>query len=325
MLYARQNSFVAASKRYRIARSALYKFYGRVRDKPEEEWETLLADQRRGPKPNRPKIVRRQERRAQAVLKASAEQPAFGCNRLQAVLRKRGVEASHQTIQKILTDAGRGSRGDRRLALDRPGVEFSKSQREFLEAMNPAYRDRDTRGDRPRKALYADRIELRSVVPGLKDARLYAVVDSYSGKVFGRLAMRKAAGQWLTLFNEGVLPWLQQRLNAGGPVAVHFCMGALSGEADAVKKALGDKKIRILRPAEMSGLVERFARFVTTEFRFSDEATEPFVSIEHARQAFARWLARYNGRGHDGYPTYGQSPDAMHKAFYTKAAAKERR
>ena len=326
LLYALRTSFVAASKKFRIARSALYKFHERVRDKPEQEWEALLADHRRGPKPNQPSVVRRQERRAQAVLKVSAEQPASGCNRLQAVLRKRGVEASHQTIQKILTDAGRGSREDRWLALDCPGMELSKAQREFLETMNPALRDVDTRGDRPRKVLHADRIELRSVIPGLKSARLYIVIDSYSGKVFARLAERSADGQWLALFNEGVLPWLQQRLNARNSITVHVRKNTLGGEADATKNMLGEKEIKLARPAVTSGLVERFVRCVTTEFRLSDEATEPFDSVEQARPAFARWLARYNARAHDGYPTYGKSPDALHKAFFangktmTKAA-----
>ena len=46
------------------------------------------------------------------------EHPSWGCNRLEALLRLEGIGVSSVTIQKILNDAGLGTRYDRWLALE---------------------------------------------------------------------------------------------------------------------------------------------------------------------------------------------------------------
>ena len=65
--------------------------------------------------------------------------PAYGCNRLEALLALEGRRLSAITIQKILNDKGLGTRHERWLALERhnaeQAIELSPEQAAFLRAV----------------------------------------------------------------------------------------------------------------------------------------------------------------------------------------------
>src|SRR3712207_1236862 len=63
--------------------------------------------------------------------------PAYGCNRLEALLALEGKRVSAITVQKILNDKGLGTRHERWLALERQNaeraIELTPEQAAFLE------------------------------------------------------------------------------------------------------------------------------------------------------------------------------------------------
>lgn len=88
------------------------------------------------------------------------EHPAFGCNRIEAMLALEGIRVSSITIQKILNDNGLGSRIDRWLALEEQNagraIEISAEQAAFLEKLNPCFRERHVESAAPGELLSAD-------------------------------------------------------------------------------------------------------------------------------------------------------------------------
>ena len=86
--------------------------------------------------------------------------PAYGCNRVEALLALEGRRVSAITVQKILNDKGLGTRHERWLALERRNaeavIELSPEQVTFLEKLNPCFRERHVESERPGQLLSAD-------------------------------------------------------------------------------------------------------------------------------------------------------------------------
>jgi transposase-like protein len=86
--------------------------------------------------------------------------PAYGCNRIEAMLALEGKRVSAITVQKILNDKGLGTRGDRWLALERQNadhvIELTAEQAAFLEKLNPCFKERHVESSRPGELLSAD-------------------------------------------------------------------------------------------------------------------------------------------------------------------------
>ena len=100
-----------------------------------------------------PEIVARIEELAVA-------HPAYGCNRIEALLALEGRRVSAITIQKILNDHGLGTRHERWLALERRNaeepLELTPEQVAFLERLNPCFRERHVESSAPGELLSAD-------------------------------------------------------------------------------------------------------------------------------------------------------------------------
>jgi hypothetical protein len=79
--------------------------------------------------------------------------PAYGCNRIEALLALAGRRVSAITVQKILSDKGLGTHHERWLALERQNaeaaIELSAEQAAFLEKLNPCFRERHVESERP--------------------------------------------------------------------------------------------------------------------------------------------------------------------------------
>src|SRR3712207_1566878 len=86
--------------------------------------------------------------------------PAYGCNKVEALLALEGRRVSAITVQKILNDKGLGTRHERWLALERRNaeraVELTPEQAAFLERLNPCFRERHVESERPGELLSAD-------------------------------------------------------------------------------------------------------------------------------------------------------------------------
>ena len=86
--------------------------------------------------------------------------PAYGCNRIEALLALEGRRVSAITIQKILDDKGLGTRHERWLALERENadqaIELTPEQAAFLEKLNPCFKERHVESERPGQLSSAD-------------------------------------------------------------------------------------------------------------------------------------------------------------------------
>jgi transposase-like protein len=86
--------------------------------------------------------------------------PAYGCNRVEAMLALEGRRVSAITIQKILNDKALGTRHERWLALERKNaeqaIELTPGQAAFLEKLNPCFRERHVESSRPGELLGQD-------------------------------------------------------------------------------------------------------------------------------------------------------------------------
>ena len=85
-----------------------------------------------------PEVVARIEGPARA-------HPAYGCNRIEALLALEGKRVSAITVQKVLNDRGLGARHERWLALERQNaeraIELAPEQAAFLAKLNPCFRE----------------------------------------------------------------------------------------------------------------------------------------------------------------------------------------
>ena len=94
------------------------------------------------------------------IKELALKHPAYGCNRLEAMLALEGRRVSSITIQKILDDNGLGRRHDCWLALAQANagktLELSAEQTAFLEKRNPCFRERHVESAAPGDLLSAD-------------------------------------------------------------------------------------------------------------------------------------------------------------------------
>jgi len=86
--------------------------------------------------------------------------PAYGCNKIEALLALEGRRVLAITVQKILNDKGLGTRHERWVALERQHadqvIEPSPGQARFLEKLNPCFKERHVESGRPGQLLSQD-------------------------------------------------------------------------------------------------------------------------------------------------------------------------
>lgn len=121
-------------------------------------------------------------------------QPAYGCNRHEAMLALEGIRVSSITFQKILNENGLGSKIERWLALEQQNaekvIEISPEQAAFVEKLNPCFRERHVESNAPGELLSADTFFVGNL-KGVGKVYLHAVVDTYGSYAFGFLHILK--------------------------------------------------------------------------------------------------------------------------------------
>ena len=136
--------------------------------------------------------------------------PAYGCNRIEALLALEGRRVSAITVQKILNDKGLGTRHERWLALERQNaeqaIELSPEQAAFLEKLNPCFRERHVESERPGELLSADTFMV-GTLKGIGRVYLHAVVDTHGSYAFGFLHVSKQPEAAVAVLHNDVLPF----------------------------------------------------------------------------------------------------------------------
>ena len=244
------------------------------------------------------------------------EHPSWGCNRLEALLRLEGIGVSSVTIQKILNDAGLGTRYDRWLALEEQNaekvIELTAEQTAFLEKMNPCFRERHVESSAPGELLSADTFFV-GTLKGVGKVYLHAVVDTYGSYAFGFLHVSKQPEAAVAVLHNDVLPFYRK---LGLPVKAvltdngrEFC--GTEKHPYELYLDLNDIEHRRtkVRSPKTNGFVERFNRTVLDEF-FRIKMRETFYETVEALQAdLDAWLVHYNTeRPHLGYRNMGRRP-----------------
>jgi transposase InsO family protein len=242
--------------------------------------------------------------------------PAYGCNRIEALLALEGRRVSAITVQKILNDRGLGTRHERWLALERQNaaqaIELSAEQAAFLEKLNPCFRERHVESERPGQLLSADTFMVGSL-KGIGRVYLHAVVDTFGSYAFGFLHVSKQPEAAVAVLHNDVLPFYRQLDLPVGAVLTdngrEFC--GTERHPYELYLALNDiehRKTKVRSP-QTNGFVERFNGTVLQEFFRPAMHQKLFASVEDLQGELDGWLHHYNHeRPHLGYRNQGRRP-----------------
>src|SRR5919112_3597862 len=242
--------------------------------------------------------------------------PAYGCNRLEALLALEGRRVSAITVQKIPNDQGLGTRHERWLALERQNagqaIELSAEQVAFLEKLNPCFRERHVESERPGQLLSADTFMVGSL-KGIGRVYLHAVVDTHGSYAFGFLHISKQPEAAVAVLHNDVLPFYAELGLPVGAVLTdngrEFC--GTERHPYELYLALNDiahRKTRVRTP-RTNGFVERFHGTVLEEFFRPAMHAKLFEGVETLQADLDAWLQRYNHeRPHLGYRNHGRRP-----------------
>ena len=242
--------------------------------------------------------------------------PAYGCNRIEALLALEGRRVSAITVQKLLNDKGLGTRHERWLALERENaeaaIELSPEQTAFLEKLNPCFRERHVESERPGQLLSADTFMVGSL-KGIGRIYLHAVVDTHGSYAFGFLHVSKQPEAAVAVLHNDVLPFydkldlpVEAVLTDNGR---EFC--GTERHPYELYLALNDiehRKTKVRSP-QTNGFVERFNGTVLEEFFRPVMHAKLFASVEALQAELDTWLRHYNHeRPHLGYRNQGRRP-----------------
>ena len=256
------------------------------------------------------------------------EHPAYGCNRLEALLRLEGIAVSAITIQKILNAADLGTRTDRWLALEKANadkeIEITPEQAAFIEKLNPCFRERHVESSAPGELLSADTFFVGNL-KGIGKVYLHAVVDTYGSYAFGFLHVSKQPEAAVAVLHNEVLPFYRHLDLPVGAVLTdngrEFCgTDKHPYELYLDLNGIEHRRTRVRTP-KTNGFVERFNGTILEEF-FRATMRETFYETVEALQAdLDAWLVHYNTeRPHLGYRNMGRRPVETVMSFVSQEA-----
>lgn len=298
-----------ACRKRGMDRTSFYEWKRRFQTQGFEGLKDLPPIHKSHPQTTAPEVVER--------IKALAlEHPAYGCNRIEAMLALEGRRVSAITVQKILNDHGLGSRYDRWLKLEEANagkaIEITSEQAAFIEKLNPCFKERHVESASPGELLCADTFFVGNL-KGIGKVYLHAVVDSFSSYAFGFLHVSKQPEAAVAVLHNDVLPFYEKLdlpvkavLTDNGR---EFCgTEAHPYELYLDLNGIEHRKTKVKTP-RTNGFVERFNRTVLDEF-FRRKMRETFYeSVETLQDDLDDWLEHYNTqRPHLGYRNQGRRP-----------------
>ena len=307
---AKELGNVAEACRQRgLDRTSFYEWKRRFQTQGFEGLKDLPPIHRSHPQTTPPETVER-------IKGLALAHPAYGCNRLEAMLALEGIRVSSITIQKILNDNGLGTRVDRWLALEaanaEKAIEITPEQAAFLEKLNPYFKERHVESSAPGELLSADTFFVGSL-KGVGKVYLHAVVDTYGSYAFGFLHVSKQPEAAVAVLHNDVLPFYHRLDLPVNAVLTdngrEFC-GTETHPYELYLDLNGIEHRRTkVRTPRTNGFVERFNGTVLDEF-LRVKMRENFYDTVAALQAdLDTWLHHYNTeRPHLGYRNMGKRP-----------------
>ena len=257
--------------------------------------------------------------------------PAYGCNRLEALLAVEGRRLSAITIQKILNDKGLGTRHERWLAVERINadqvIELTPEQAAFLEKLNPCFKERHVESERPGELLSADTFMV-GTLKGIGRVYLHAVVDTFGSYAFGFVHVSKQPEAAVAVLHNDVVPFYAGLDLPIGAVLTdngrEFC--GTERHPYELYLALNDiehRKTKVGSP-RTNGFVERFNGTVLEEFFRPTMRSHLYESVEALQADLDAWLHHYNHeRPHLGYRNQGRRPWETVERFVSQSSARQ--
>jgi len=192
-------------------------------------------------------------------------------------------------------------------------IELGKRQVQFIERLNPAFRDRDFLAGRPGDLLVYECVFFRRLN---KMFYLHLVFDLFNGYAFGRVSRRRSGEIGLKLLQEKVVPLYRGRgykMNA----IVHSIKSTrdhCEAEASKIRESILGIGTEWLESKHEFGIIQRFQRDCLDPFFSNAEALD--ISLPLIQPAFDRWMIKYNAvcpfhqcRNLLGYTGYLDSED----------------
>jgi transposase InsO family protein len=298
-----------ACRRRGLDRTSFYEWKRRFQTQGFEGLKDLPPIHKSHPQTTPPETVAR-------IKELALEHPAYGCNRIEAMLALEGRRVSAITIQKILNDTGLGTKYERWLELERQNVAteiaLTAEQVAFLEKLNPSFRERHVESSAPGELLSADTFFVGNL-KGIGKVYLHAVVDTYGSHAFGFLHVSKQPEAAVAVLHNDVLPFyakldlpVKAVLTDNGR---EFC-GTETHPYELYLDLNGIEHRRTkVKTPKTNGFVERFNGTVLDEF-FRNKMRETFYeSVEALQRDLDLWLVHYNTeRPHLGYRNQGRRP-----------------
>lgn len=298
-----------ACRRRGMTRTQFYEFKRRFQTQGLEGLKDLPPIPKSHPMATPPELV-------EQVLALALKHPAYGCNKLEALLMAQGKRLSNVTIQKILIEHRLGSRYERWLALEQKNaeqaIELTVEQIAFIEKSNPCFRERHVESARPGELLSQDTFFV-GVFKGVGKVYMHTVVDTFSSHAFGFLHISKQPEAAVAVLHNDVLPFYKKlRLPVGAVLTDNgreFC--GTENHPFELYLDLNDiehRRTRVKRP-QTNGFVERFHRTALDEFYRVALREKVYLSVEALQEDLDHWLRHYNReRPHLGYRNNGRTP-----------------
>jgi len=223
------------------------------------------------------------------------EYPSWNDFRILDFFNKRNISMTMEELRDLRRECGIESREDVCLELIRlyfnNEIELDKKQVQFIERLNPAFRDRDFLADRPGGLLVYECIFFRRLN---KMFYLHLVFDLFNGYAFGKISRRCSGEVGLKLLQEKVIPFYRSR-----GYEIHGILHSVKSTRDhweaeeaKMKDSIVAMGIEWLEPKHEFGIIQRFQRDFLDYFFSNAEALD--VSLLMIQPAFDRWMIKYN-------------------------------
>lgn len=235
------------------------------------------------------------EKLSNLLMTICLEYPFWNDFRILDFLNKRGISMTMEELRDLRTECGIESREDICLELMRlyfnKEIELDKKQVQFIERLNPAFRDRDFQANRPGDLLVYECIFFRKLN---KMFYLHLLFDLYNGYAFGKVSHRCSSEIGLKLLQEKIVPFYRRR-----GYDIYTILHSLKSTRDhweaeerKIEGSILAMGIKWLEPKHEFGIIQRFQRDFLDDFFSDAEALD--VPLGMIQPAFDRWMIKYN-------------------------------
>lgn len=235
------------------------------------------------------------EKLRKLLLTICLKYPFWNDFRILGFFNKRGISMTMAELQVLRSECGVESREAVCLELMQlylnNEIKLGKKQVQFIERLNPAFRDRDFLASRPGELLVYECIFFRRLN---KMFYIHFVVDLFNGFAFGKVSRNCSGEIGLKLLQEKISPFYHDRgykiktiVHSVKSTRDHWEM-----EEAKIRDSIFAMGIEWLAPKHEFGIIQRFQRDFLDKFFSDAEALK--VSLLTIQPAFNRWMNKYN-------------------------------